>query len=431
MIRKLKRVYKQGLLIFLLLLCLRTMVNISRMRFEPRIHVVPTPPVRVLLPSELMKELNETAHDYPRVVSTVELVGPGIDPRTEMLRNLTIRELSTLFAFTCDLRESFMDRFVSDKEQSLVKRYKYMQEASLVRTVVEVSLPPPLLVNKSHANAITLLTQLTSDRTYMLDIIQKRWEGPIVAVVYAMDIINKHKQLSNWLTNVGRDNIKILLVKKQGVLYPVNWLRNLALSRADSKYIFVTDGDFVPSLRLYRVLLKHLNDLEKAGRTNTVLIVPAFEMLISTMKTPGTRDELLRDYKLGLVDYFHRAAWPAAHNVTDFTKWKTATKPYVLPRQKPCNDIFEPYVVMSKQKSPYFPETLLERRKNKIAYQYELCMSGFEYMVIHDGFLIHKHHPESMRASAKVEKCVEIAWEVFKTFLHARHPKDYYKVEVV
>ena len=207
----------------------------------------------------------------------------------------------------------------------------------------------------------------------------------------------------------------------------MNWLRNLALQRATSKYIFVTDGDFVPSLHLYTTLLKHLRRLEQQGKENTVVVVPAFELLLSNMKIPGTRDELLRDYKHGLVDHFHRAAWPGAHNLTNYAKWKTAKAPYVIPQQTPCNDVYEPYIAMNRKRSPYFPETLLERRKNKIAYQYELCMSGFEYMVVHDGFLIHKHHPESMRALNKVEKCVEIAWEVFKTYLKTTPPQDYYR----
>ena len=426
MIRKLKRVYKQGLFILMLLLCLRTMSNITRMQRHAPVTPPPhLPPTRILLPPDLMKELNETAHDYPLIISTVELIGPGIDPRTEILRNITVRALATIFAYYCDQRESFFDRFLSDKEGLQVRRYKYMQEASLSRTVVETAFPQ--ITNNTNADTVTLLTQLTSDRTYMLDIIQKRWEGPIIAVVYAMDIINKHKQLSNWLTNTGRENIKILLVKKQGNLYPVNWLRNLALQRATSKYIFVTDGDFVPSLHLYTTLLKHLRRLEQQGKENTVVVVPAFELLLSNMKIPGTRDELLRDYKHGLVDHFHRAAWPGAHNLTNYAKWKTAKAPYVIPQQTPCNDVYEPYIAMNRKRSPYFPETLLERRKNKIAYQYELCMSGFKYMVVHDGFLIHKHLPESMRALNKVEKCVEIAWEVFKTYLKTTPPQDYYR----
>ena len=376
--------------------------------------------------NDLIHGLNDTAHMFPNLLSVVERIGPGIDPRTADLGNVTLNALAFTMSrlqSSCNPHERYFDRFITDSSSIRVYRYRYAQEIQLIRTVIETTKLDAFVRSSTDGDKITLLTQITADRTYMLDILLSRWEGPIIAVIYVSQalITPKHRQLCNWLNNLERPDVKIILVQKVGLLYPVNWLRNIAIQRAHSKYIFVSDGDFVPSVNLHGRLLSHLGDLERNGETKTVLLVPAFEMLINDMEIPESRDDIIQQLNIGLVDGFHRGAFEIAHNSTNYKKWMKAKEPYMLPRETPCNDHFEPYLIMERARSPYFPETLLERRKNKIAYQYELCTNGFDYKVIDDGFLVHKHHPESMRALTKVEACVEVAWDVFKQYVQT-HP---------
>lgn len=79
------------------------------------------------------------------------------------------------------------------------------------------------------------------------------------------------------------------IVYRDGPLYPVNQLRNVALEQARSPFVFLTDIDFLPVVGLYETLRNYIRLLRmdtprdqqmesiQQQPPNRALVVPAFE----------------------------------------------------------------------------------------------------------------------------------------------------------
>ena len=371
----------------------------------------------------MLAELQETAQTFPEMLTTIEQVGAELDPRTPQFRRGLLRKLArSRYKTTCDESETLLDRFfTTSSTKTSVSVSRYAWETRFSRTVISMSYDDHFR-KASRGGAVTLLTQLPSHRTHLLEQLQSRWEGPIIAVIYGLDVYVKHKQLSHWLSSLDRRNIKLFFVIQRGVLYPVNWLRNLALTRALSRYVFVTDVEFMTSINLYSVISIHLKQLENANRTQTAILVPAFEMLAKLDETPATRKQLLRAHRAGDVDGLHSVDRPDAHGATDYWRWRKSNSPYtLLMNNTECDDYFEPYLVVERQHAPYFPEIFMEHDKNRVPYQYALCRGGYDFLVIHNGFLVQRQQKAERLQRLVVNRCIEKAWFYIKSFLR-RNP---------
>ncbi|KAK2178031.1 hypothetical protein NP493_565g02024 [Ridgeia piscesae] len=100
-------------------------------------------------------------------------------------------------------------------------------------------------------NDITLVTQMTSERHDKLYRLAVRWTGPISVSIY----LNRTSSLNAYTKKLKellapRKNIAIHIVKESGEFFPVNFLRNIALDNAATKYVFLTDIDFEPMPQL-------------------------------------------------------------------------------------------------------------------------------------------------------------------------------------
>ncbi|KAK2167970.1 hypothetical protein NP493_1248g02011 [Ridgeia piscesae] len=134
-----------------------------------------------------------------------------------------------------------------------------------------------------------------------------------------------------------RKNVGVHLVYESGSYYPVNFLRNVALKNAFTKYVFTTDIDFMPSPDLHGKLEHYLKHGTGFNAERRVLIVPAFEQV----------------------------AWA---------------------------DAFEPYLAFEKEQGPPFNEMFVGRYFNKVTQSLELSVKGFQFIVLPDVYLIHQWH---------------------------------------
>lgn len=69
--------------------------------------------------------------------------------------------------------------------------------------------------------------------------------------------------------------MKLLLFNQE--LYPINYLRNTAISYVSTSFIFQLDVDFLPQFGLYNNLMNNINRLNISESDKIALIVPAFE----------------------------------------------------------------------------------------------------------------------------------------------------------
>ena len=219
-------------------------------------------------------------------------------------------------------------------------------------------LPDCLEAEAGLAEAVTLVAQLSLDRLPMLELVLAAWTGPASLALYLSDaeaetFLDFHAA-SELLR--GRCNVGWHVVHREGRHHPVNTLRQLALDQARSRYVFLSDVDFVPSpgsaetLRTSAAAL--LSDQTGPGPATRLLVVPAFEsnQYLSSGRLPGTKAELVARQDLGEVAPFRWREWPRGHAPTNFPRWRTATLPYTVAWQQD----FEPYIVGARAALPRY-----------------------------------------------------------------------------
>lgn len=142
---------------------------------------------------------------------------------------------------------------------------------------------------------VTLVTQSSTNRAWLLHLFCQRWQGPVAAAVSCneQEAVNAAATISALATTAAcgsltqtrerltlskegatlrRGRLALEIVKQEGRAYPINALRNAAMRLAATSHVLVLDIDFLPSIELYGSLLAQLTP---AGE-RVALVVPAF-----------------------------------------------------------------------------------------------------------------------------------------------------------
>nr|XP_045226391.1 LARGE xylosyl- and glucuronyltransferase 2 isoform X9 [Macaca fascicularis] len=110
--------------------------------------------------------------------------------------------------------------------------------------------PPP------RPHDVTLVAQLSMDRLQMLEALCRHWPGPMSLALYLTDA--EAQQFLRFIEAspvlAARQDVAYHVVYREGPLYPVNQLRNVALAQALTPYVFLSDIDFLPAYSLYDYL---------------------------------------------------------------------------------------------------------------------------------------------------------------------------------
>ncbi|KAM3919319.1 LOW QUALITY PROTEIN: xylosyl- and glucuronyltransferase LARGE2 [Leptodactylus fuscus] len=271
-------------------------------------------------------------------------------------------------------------------------------------------------------NDVTLVAQLSMDRLQMLELICRHWEGPVSLALYLSDAeaqqFLRYAQASEVLQS--RTNIGYHVVYKEGQLYPVNLLRNVALRNAQTPYVFLSDIDFLPMYGLYESLRKSVIQ-ENLAKTQKALIVPAFETLRYRLSFPKSKAELLSMLDMGALYTFRYHVWEKGHAPTDYAKWRIATTSYRVD----WAPNFEPYVVVRRD-CPEYDERFLGFGWNKVSHIMELDAKGYDLVVLPNAFIVHMPHAPSFdiskfRSSENYRLCVQTLKEEFHQDLSRRY----------
>ncbi|KAG8438395.1 hypothetical protein GDO86_008903 [Hymenochirus boettgeri] len=230
---------------------------------------------------------------------------------------------------------------------------------------------------------VTLVAQLSMDRLQMLELICRHWEGPMSLALYLSDAeaqqFLRYAQASEVLQS--RTNVGYHVVYKEGQLYPVNLLRNVALKNAQTPYVFLSDIDFLPMYGLYESLKKSIAQLD-SYRSPKALIVPAFETLRYRLSFPKSKAELLSMLDMGALYTFRYHVWEKGHAPTNYAKWRTAVTPYSVEWAPD----FEPYVVV-KRDCPEYDQRFLGFGWNKVSHIMELDAQVSRLVFLFNGSL--------------------------------------------
>ncbi|XP_005089411.2 LARGE xylosyl- and glucuronyltransferase 1 [Aplysia californica] len=269
---------------------------------------------------------------------------------------------------------------------------------------------------------VTLVLQLSMDRLQMLEMICKHWEGPIAVALYMSDA--EAQQFLRYAmgseTIMSRKNIGYHIVYREGQFYPVNYLRNVAMSQVRTPYMFLSDIDFLPMYGLYEYLKKAIPMMDMRTQKKA-LVVPAFETQRYRLQFPKSKTELLSMLDMGTLFTFRYHVWPKGHAPTNFAKWRTATTPYTVAWEQD----FEPYVVV-RQDIPTYDQRFLGFGWNKVSHIMELDAQGYEFVILPNAFIIHMPHAPSFdiakfRSSSLYRKCLKILKGEFQRDLSKKY----------
>jgi Glycosyl-transferase for dystroglycan len=181
--------------------------------------------------------------------------------------------------------------------------------------------------------------------------------------------------------------------------YPHNFLRNIAVDNALTDLVLNVDADFIPSFGSHDLLLDSFKFSPELNDDHVLLILPAFERkvsceddyaLLDASRLPATKPELLQymDLYPGVVDQFHKF-FKAGHGPTDYERWYSTSEIYRVDYMLD----YEPYFVIRKSPNvPPFWEHFTGFGKNKLSWVEEVALSGFQFYVSPEAFLIHINH---------------------------------------
>jgi glycosyltransferase-like protein LARGE len=305
---------------------------------------------------------------------------------------------------------------------------------------------------------ITLFTQVSLDRIGLVHDLIRRWEGPLSIAIYIESIndmpalqlvINRLKSMIignhaksviisllfgiEFLYHAGFKGHVSTARHPYDLLYPINALRNLALSQCQTELVFSLDTDFVPSdlshttlhLNQKRLLSTLMNTTEQ-----TVAVVAAFEVepsskerifsytkltsayltsrcmsmdvipfhaRIKETKSPDTAESVLQKWCFGLADNSGPIKTTGVQGATNFTRWFTATEPYHVLTESPkkLNRYFEPYIIGHRSIIPEFDPRFKGYSFNKRSHSIEMQYKGLKFVVVPEIYVIHRPHESS------------------------------------
>jgi hypothetical protein len=177
-----------------------------------------------------------------------------------------------------------------------------------------------------------------------------------------------------------------LLYEEEG-RYPVNYLRNIALQYARTRYVISLDVDFIPNPDMHEQLREAASRLDNSQKKEA-LVVPAFE--VPSGAYPNSKPQMLEMMGRNTAYQVHLYKGIHAHQPTDYARWSSATEPYEVFYEYS----YEPYYVIKRSDCPLFDERFIGYGNDKSSHTYELAANNFAFTVLPDSFIIHKDHPE-------------------------------------
>ncbi|KAL1924677.1 uncharacterized protein VTP21DRAFT_4331 [Calcarisporiella thermophila] len=251
---------------------------------------------------------------------------------------------------------------------------------------------------------ITIATQVTQDRFEVFSRLVTNYQGPISVAIHVKNDSSQQKLLDS-IRDLYADNpFMVEFVDIHLVMDPFerqfNMWRNVARIYARTDYTLMLDVDFHVCTDFRRAIRENSDIQRRLAMGEIALVLPAFEFVaqedgLDSTTFPANKESLIQLAHDGRIDMFHRR-WQKGHQPTNYSKWYNSREPY---RVEAYQFNYEPYVIYKSRNAPWCDERFIGYGANKAACLYELYLSGVEYWVLPEDFLIHQTHlyPESDR----------------------------------
>ncbi|KAJ8976729.1 hypothetical protein NQ317_004280 [Molorchus minor] len=209
--------------------------------------------------------------------------------------------------------------------------------------------------------------------------------------------------------------------------YPQNHLRNLARKNCQSKFVFLTDVDIVPSKGMAESLDVFLS--KSVCKENCAYVVPTYE-LDERVVFPPNKTELIRLANKGLARPFHHKVFIYNQYATNFTRWQKAVGrgPDVHISHPVTNFefLYEPFYIAPDTVPPH-DERFIGYGYTRNSQVYEMFVAGYEFVVLspiftcHWGMQVKRTRPPWREHQNNLNRKL---FDGFKKEIFARYNKD-------
>ena len=278
---------------------------------------------------------------------------------------------------------------------------------------------------------VTLVTQLRIDRLWMMQYHCQRWNHKISLIVYSqndnkmtMDVL-QNKLVHEYMCSPNHIDRVQLYHGHKDEDYPVNKLRNLAISAISTTHFLYIDVDFWVSTNLNSSLITVLREKKYQSKRTKInpnesqlaIVVPAFQIHRGCREYKDCRSENLQNMPDNVLDLIQsikdRNCLPFdptnkhGHGSTMYKEWlESQLKEQVtgIPLDEmialPCihSDRYEPYVVVRYCDTlPPYQQEFVGYGKNKMTWIMQLQHYGYQFVhsLTNGGFLVRYPHLDS------------------------------------
>jgi hypothetical protein len=275
---------------------------------------------------------------------------------------------------------------------------------------------------------VSLVTQASGERLWMLPHICTRWGGTVVVAtlrthdgtrVQWPDMGNA--SVANGGDTHVRDGCSIIRLELarrdtggEADGYPINWLRNMAIDCVPTSHFFIVDVDFWPSVDL-RTLIRQQIVGWTAGSLPKALVIPSFQRSghgcrnsddasacragferSASIQMPANFTALENCIAVNDCVVFDGEYNPQGQASTDVKSWRQLAPGHTTRVRCITSDRYEPFIVLRRSAStPRFDERFTGYGKNKVQLIVHLRQAGFAFEVLGHGFVVHFPHQRS------------------------------------
>lgn len=259
------------------------------------------------------------------------------------------------------------------------------------------------------AISYTLVTQLSHNRLWMMEHHCQRFPHSMSIAVWTNstkeDVLQELESLG---CNLDLIKVQVLdaTVFGSDTDYPVNHLRNLALSQVDTSHIIYIDVDFWTSENLFELLMTDAIRESLLEHPKLALVIPAFQLFRQCREWTDCREENLPHMPFSSTElremlnqkrgHVFDPTNKGGHGSTLYAQWIKQTPGTLL--EIPClqSNRYEPFVVLRFCRNlPPFQNAFSGYGKNKMAWAMHLIRTGYTFSQVGGAYLCHYPHLDS------------------------------------
>ncbi|KAF9386017.1 hypothetical protein CPB97_004206 [Podila verticillata] len=283
-------------------------------------------------------------------------------------------------------------------------------------------------VREFDPEAVTITTLITFDRYPIFSKLVTNYQGPISVSIHISDDETRDENLSKLHDMYHANPYMKEFVDVHVVIdkfdRQFNMWRNVARLFARSNYFMMLDVDFHICTNLQRHLALD-PEAQRVMRSGAAVVLPAFEYVeqddgYDSATFPKNKEALIQLVQEKKITTFHDF-FPKGHNATDYEKWYVSDAVYKVTAYQHS---YEPYVILKKEGTPWCDERFVGYGANKAACLFEIYISGIDYYVLPQDFVIHQSHPykeETRKQERKYNRKLYQNFQEEACFRYSRH----------